>query len=150
MASTLTCLLYHVIYSVKDRQPMIQGDFQRRLHEYLGGVIRRIDGKALSVGGTADHVHLLIMLKADMPLSKAVNALKANSSKWVNRTFPNRRHFVWQRGYGAYSVSFSNKDAVARYIERQAEHHRKRSFQEECRMFLEKHAIAYDERYLWG
>ena len=103
---------------------------------------------ALAVGGTANHAHVLLAVPSTMPIAKAVQLIKGGSSKWLSGKWaPN---FAWQDGYGAFSVSISQVPATIAYINGQQEHHRKRDFQAEFLAFLKKHAIAYDERYVWG
>jgi len=101
-----------------------------------------------SVGGTEDHVHILLSLHAAMPLAKAVQLLKDSSSRWMNEN--QAKGFAWQEGYGAFTLGVSQKSRTIDYIKRQAEHHRKRSFEEEFLAFLKKHAIDYDPKYVWG
>ena len=106
--------------------------------------------KAIAVGGIADHVHLLLSLPATMPVAKAMQLVKGGSSKFVHETFTEQRAFAWQEGYGAFSVSISHVEETVAYIQRQEEHHRKKTFEEEFRSFLQKHGIEYDERQVWG
>lgn len=147
MAHTYTDLLAHVIFSTKDRQPLINTDFKPRLHAYMHGIVKDLGGKALIIGGIADHIHLLVNLPTTVTMSEAMRVVKANSSKWAHEE--GHRHFAWQSGYGAFSVSRSNVEAVYNYIANQEQHHRVMTFQDEYVMFLEKHGIEYDERYLW-
>jgi REP element-mobilizing transposase RayT len=148
MPSTHTSLHYHLIFSTKERAPSILPDLRGRMHAYLGGVIRGIGGVALDIGGTADHVHLVVGLKPTHTLADVLRILKADSSKCVHEEL-GVKDFAWQEGYGAFTVSKSDLDAVGKYVQDQEEHHRKRSFQEEYRALLEKHGIDFDERYLW-
>jgi REP element-mobilizing transposase RayT len=104
---------------------------------------------ALEIGGVEDHVHMLVSMPATISLSKAMQLIKGGSSKWVHDTFPGCHLFAWQEEYGAFSVSVSQREKVVQYIKRQAEHHRKITFQEEFLALLQKHGIRYDERYLW-
>ena len=104
--------------------------------------------KALQVRGVADHIHSLITLPATLALSKAIQVLKGNSSKWIHETFPEQREFAWQEGYGAFSIGVSGVEDTIAYIRGQEEHHRKRSFREDVEVFLKKHGIEYDERML--
>jgi REP element-mobilizing transposase RayT len=148
MAHTFTNLLTHVIFSTKDRLPTVTPEIKPRLLAYMGGIVRSLDGIALAIDGPADHVHLLVKTPATISMADFVRDVKANSSKWVHGTFP-RAGFGWQTGYGAFSVSCSNVEAVREYIEGQEEHHKAVSFQEEFLGFLRRHGIEYDERYIW-
>ena len=139
----------HCVFSTKERRPLITAQLRQRLCPYLGGIARENKIKALSIGGVADHVHLLLSLPATMTVAKAMQLIKGGSSKWVHKTFPEQRLFGWQTKYGAFSVSVSQLDGVIEYIETQEEHHRTMSFQEEFIALLKKHRIEYDERYLW-
>jgi REP element-mobilizing transposase RayT len=138
----------HLVFSTKNREHTIHPQWQPRLYEYLGGIIREKKGCLLAAGGMSDHVHLLISFAKETSTSHIVRDIKANSSGWIHETFADSRGFAWQAGYGAFSVSFSNLDAVRRYIAMQEEHHRARSFQEELRELLTRHQIVFDERYI--
>ena len=105
--------------------------------------------KAIEIGGVQDHVHVLLSLPSTLSVAKAMQLIKGGSSKWVHETFPEHRLFGWQVKYGAFSVSVSQLDKTIQYIKNQAEHHRKMTFQEEFLNLLNKHRIAFDERYLW-
>ena len=140
---------FHCVFSTKDRRPFVTAQLRERLWPFLGGIARENGMKALSIGGMEDHVHLLLSLPATMPIAKAMQLVKGGSSKWVHDTFRDQRLFGWQTKYGAFSVSVSQLDRIVNYIEHQAEHHRKISFQEEFIALLKKHQIEYDERYLW-
>ena len=150
MAHTYVSIYIHYVFSTKQRLPLIIPEIQDRLWAYMGGIARENKMKALAVGGTNDHVHILVSLPAVMPVSKAIQLIKGGSSKWVKETFENMKNFSWQEGYGAFSVNISMVKDTISYIERQAEHHRYRSFQEEYIGFLKKHDIEYDDRYVWG
>jgi REP element-mobilizing transposase RayT len=139
----------HVIFSTKDRRPLIAADLAPRLYEYLAGTARGNKCRLTAAGGVADHVHLLVSLGREIAIADLVRELKAGSSRWVHDTFPEMADFAWQAGYGAFSVSASMLDRVTRYINNQAEHHKKQSFQDEYREFLRKHGIEWDERYVW-
>jgi REP element-mobilizing transposase RayT len=144
-----TNLLYHIVFSTKNREPCLEPGMRPRLFEYLGGAVRGEGGTALAINGVADHVHLLVRLRQDKAVSAVVGAIKANSSGWVHRTFPACAGFAWQVGYGAFTVSTSQTGKVRRYIEDQEEHHRVRRFQEEFLAFLKANGIEYDHRYIW-
>ena len=150
MSRTFTNLLTHLIFSTKDREPLIRTDIREELHAYLGGLARELEGKAYGINGTDDHVHMLVNLPAKVSVSDAMRFIKSNSSGWVHDKWPQRRAFSWQLGYGAFSVSKSNVPAVLEYIRNQEVHHRKTTFKEELIDFLVKHEIEYDERYIWN
>jgi REP element-mobilizing transposase RayT len=120
---------------------------QPKLWSYLGGIARNHDFLVLANGGVEDHVHLLIQLPPMLSLAKAVSLLKANSSRWMNE---HRIRFGWQEGYGAFSVSASNLNAVERYIANQAKHHRRMTFEDEFVALLKKHKIRFDPKYVFG
>jgi REP element-mobilizing transposase RayT len=137
---THTNLLVHVIFGKKDRMPLIPPDFKSQLHAYMGGIVRELGGKAYIINGTNDHVRLLVNLPTAVSLSDAVRVIKANSSRWMKGQ-RGASKFGWQPGYAAFSVSQPNVKAVASYIERQEEHHRKISFRDEYVNFLKKHGV---------
>jgi putative transposase len=149
MAHSYTCLLYHLVFSTKDREPWLQAELRPRLGEYFSGAIRSEGGFCLLANGVSDHVHLLARLRQDKAISEVLRSIKANSSGWVHDAFPKLRAFHWQDGYGAFTVSKSQMETVRRYIAGQEAHHRKLSFQEEFLALLKAHEIEYDERYLW-
>ena len=149
MPQSYTCLQYHLVFSTKYRAPAITTDIRPRLWEYLGGTVRGLRGIPIQVGGTEDHVHLLVTFRQDAALSDVLRQLKAASSRWVHDTFPAARGFAWQAGYGAFTVSHSAVGAVKAYILNQEEHHKAQSFQDEFRALLVRHGIEFDEQYLW-
>lgn len=137
------------MWSTKARQPALTPEIQTRLWPYLGGIARANKISALAVGGIADHVHVLLSLPATQTISKALQLLKGNSSKWLHEEFPELRTFSWQEGYGAFTIGMSGVPETKTYIGTQAEHHKKKTFQEEFRSFLDKHGLPYDEAILW-
>ena len=149
MPSSYTNLLYHLVFSAKERRPLITPELSADLYPYLGGIVRQEGGMLLEVGGMPDHVHLVARFRADLAVADMMRVIKANSSKWVNERASRAVDFAWQTGYGAFTVSGSQLPVVRRYVQRQEEHHRKRTFQEEFVAFLKKHGIEYDQRYLW-
>lgn len=149
MAQTFSNLITHIIFSTKGRYPLIDNELKPRLWEYLGGIIEEIKGNPLKINGTADHVHLLVQLPPALSVAEAMRIVKTNSSRWVHQNWDSREKFAWQTGYGAFSVSRSAVPAVVSYIENQAEHHLRKTFEHELIAFLKKHAIEYDERYIW-
>jgi putative transposase len=149
MPQSYTCLHYHLVFSTKNRTPTITPAIRPRLWEYLGGIVRGEKGIPIQIGGTDDHVHLLVTLRQQPALSDFLRALKAGSSGWVHDTFPDAGGFCWQTGYGAFTVSHSAIDVVKGYIANQEQHHKKLTFQDEFRALLVKHGIEFDEKYLW-
>jgi REP element-mobilizing transposase RayT len=140
----------HCVFSTSQRHKIISQDLQSRLWPFLGGIARENKIKALAVGGTDDHAHLLLSLPTTIPVAKAIQLIKGGSSRWIHETFPTQRDFAWQEGYGAFSVGVSQVEATIAYIQNQREHHRKKSFEEEFLAFLEKHGIEYDKRHVLG
>jgi REP element-mobilizing transposase RayT len=147
MHSFTSCHL-HVVFSTKERRRLITADLQSRLWPYLGGIARENKMRALCVGGVEDHVHILLTLPSTLSISKAVQLIKGNSSKWIHETFPAQRDFAWQEGYGAFSIGISGVDDTIKYIQSQPEHHRTRTFKEELVAFLNKHGLEYHEAML--
>ena len=150
MAATLTNLLDHIIFSTKDRQPLIQETFRDELEKSIAGILRNESGILLEIGGMPDHLHLIAKFKPNRSVAEMVRLIKANSSKWVNEERSESGRFAWQSGYGAFSVSQSQLDALRAYVRGQEHHHRTRSFQDEFREFLKRHGIACEEQYIWG
>lgn len=150
MGHTYANLVVHVVFSTKQRAPLIHDSFRPRLFAYLSALARNEFRGALSVGGTDNHVHGLIVLAPDISVADAMREWKALSSKWVHQTFADEADFAWQEGYGAFSVSRSNVPQVARYIADQTKHHRRMTFEEEFSALLKRHGIEYDPRYVWG
>jgi REP element-mobilizing transposase RayT len=148
MPSTHLSLHCHIVFSTKDRYPFIAENWRDRLHEFLGGVVCAADGVPEAIGGTGNHVHLLVGLRSTHSLAVFVQDVKQTSSRWIHETI-GVKNFAWQPGYGAFSVSVSNCDAVKKYIAGQVEHHRTKTFQQEYVTFLKKHLVEYDEKYLF-
>ena len=144
MPQSYTSCHYHVTFATKNRKPYIAPDLQKRLYPYIGGIVRESDGELLTVGGTADHTHLLFRLHPSRALATVVRDIKACSSKWVHETFAERAEFRWQPGYGGFTVSYSGLDTVRAYIAHQEEHHRKLSFDEELQRLCARHNIPFD------
>lgn len=148
MPSTYSNLLYHIVFSTKDRERLITNDFKEELYRYMAGITREEGGTLLEIGGIEDHVHLLAKLKPSIAVSDMLRLIKTNSSKWMHEEKKHAR-LGWQEGYAAFSVSESQVVAVRRYIRNQAAHHRRQSFQEEFVSMLERHGVEYDPCYLW-
>jgi len=149
MPQSLSKILVHIIFSTKNRQSLLPEKIRPELYSYLASVLQRCESPALKIGGIADHVHILCSLSKNYALAKIVEEFKKSSSKWLKTKGAEFQSFFWQNGYGVFSVSQSDIDVVIRYIEKQEEHHRVMTFQEEYRKFLEKYRVPYDERYVW-
>ena len=142
-------LIYHLVFSTKERRPFLTPDCGKDVHRYLAGAVQGLDGIPVNVNGTDDHVHLLVKLNQNHKLKDVLREIKANTSGWIHRTYPALFDFAWQAGYGAFTVSASQKDTVYAYVENQEKHHRVRTFKEEYIALLHAHEIEYDERYMW-
>ena len=149
MAHTFANLLTHVIFSTKDREPIIAPDLKPDLLAYMGGIVREIQGKTMAANSMPDHIHMLLWLPPSVAVADALRIVKANSSRWVHQRSSRYRGFGWQTGYGAFSVSQSSAPSVVKYIREQEKHHLRVSFQEEFISFLKKNRVPYDERYIW-
>ena len=147
MGSTYLSLHYHLVFSTKERLPIIQSSWRDRLHNYLEGTVRGLDGFAQEIGGVQDHVHLLVGLKATHCLADFMRELKKASSAWVHDQIGEQR-FAWQEGYAAFTVSATARVGVLKYIANQEEHHRQKSFREELIDLLGRAEVKYDARYL--
>lgn len=147
MSSTYLSLHYHLVFGTKNREPLIAPAWRARLHEYLGGAVRGLGGFPQGVGGVADHVHLLVGLKATHCLADVLRELKKASSLWTHGQI-GVRSFAWQEGYAAFTVNATSRQAVKEYIANQEEHHRVKSFREELVEMLNKAGVEYDPQYL--
>jgi putative transposase len=150
MAQTLVSLLAHVIFSTKNRQPLITTEIEPELYAYMGGILKNNQSRLLSAGGTANHVHLLVSQSKNICLSSLMKDVKKDSSSWIKTKGSTFKNFHWQDGYGAFSVRNADVLELRNYISHQKEHHRKRSFQEELIEFLTEYGLDYDERFLWN
>jgi putative transposase len=135
------------VFSTKQRRNIISPEIQPQLWSFLGGIARKNGFKALMVGGTENHAHILLSLPATVPLAKEMQLVKGASSHWMNEI---KTGFAWQEGYGAFTVGVSQKNETIAYIQRQAEHHRNRNYEEEFLAFLKKNGIEYDPQHVWG
>jgi putative transposase len=147
MPQSLTQLLIHIVFSTRQREPLILDSWRPDLHAFIGEITRNRRGHLLAVGGIEDHMHLLTLLPATWAVSDYIRDVKANSSHW--RRDQGDAGFGWQRGYGAFSVSPSMAERVRAYIRAQREHHQKQTFEDEYRELLRKCGVEYDERYAW-
>jgi putative transposase len=149
MPQSHAAILVHIIFSTKNREPLIQPEVEPELFPYLTTACRTADSPALIINGTMDHMHLLVKLGRKIAIADLVEAIKTSSSRWIKTKGPPYRDFHWQNGYGAFSVGQSGVPALKQYIANQKEHHRIKPFQEEFREFLTKYEIEWDERYVW-
>jgi REP element-mobilizing transposase RayT len=145
MAGTFSRLLFHVVFSTKCRAPFIESRLRAELYPYIEGSIRRQGGWLLALGGMPDHIHLLLRLKPEMPVSELVRHIKGGSSRWIHEQEGLSPEFAWQVGYGVFSVSESNEAAVRAYIHSQERHHRQSTFKAEWAGLLSRHRIEFDE-----
>lgn len=147
MPHTYTNLLYHIVFSTKDKYPFIKPEFEERLFEYIGGTIRGIGGICLEIGGVEDHIHMITKLKPTLHVSKFLEKLKPSVTIWARSIIHPK--FEWQDGYGAFSIGESQIPGVRKYIGNQKEHHKKQTFEDEFKEMLHQAGIEFDERYLW-
>ena len=148
MPATYCSLHYHAVFSTKDRDPLITTDWRNNLHAYLGGIVNNLGGIPVAIGGTDDHAHILMGLRATHRLDYVMRDLKSGSSEWVHKTV-GKRNFNWQPGYFGATVSPSQVATVTRYIVNQEVHHRHRTFKDEYLEMLKRAGIEYNERYVW-
>jgi REP element-mobilizing transposase RayT len=149
MPQSLSKVIVHIIFSTKDREAWLGLDVRPRMHAYLATVCRDLGAEVVRVGGVADHVHIVTTLPRTVSQAQLIEQVKKISSKWIKTLDARYRSFFWQRGYGAFSVSPSQLEAVLEYVDTQQEHHRTRTFQEEYRELLGRHGVDFDERYVW-
>ncbi len=149
MPQSLAFVLVHVVFSTKDRNPILDASIRPALYAYLATVARNVKCECYRVGGVSDHVHIAVRLSRTTNVAELVEQLKSSSSKWLKTQSPDLSKFAWQRGYGAFSVGPADLSALIHYIDTQETHHRKQTFQDELRTFLKKYGIECDERYLW-
>lgn len=152
MPQSLNKVILHMVFSTKDRIPLIDAEIRPRLHAYIATVLRDIEppqSQAYRIGGVADHVHIACSLPRTVTISKLFETVKKDSSIWIKKQDPKYEKFYWQSGYGNFSVGPSQLDQLIRYIDNQEEHHKTVTFQDEFRTLLQKYNIEYDEKYVW-
>ena len=147
--STFSKLSYHVVFGTKYRQKSIDDSIQIQLYKYIGGIVRNIGGSMIQIGGVEDHIHVLTNLPPSKSVSNCIRDIKANSSRWINELPETKSTFAWQKGYGAFTVSFSQIPIVTRYIENQKTHHLKMTFKQEYLAMLKRHQIPFEDKYLF-
>jgi putative transposase len=149
MAQSLAKIYIHLIYSTKNREPLLRDDIRPDLHAYLGGILRDLNSSAIEINSEPDHLHVLFAMSRTMSLSQIVQEIKTGTSAWLKKQSPLYANFHWQNGYAAFSVSQSGVPHVRNYIRNQREHHQRMTFQDEVREFLRRYETEFDERYLW-
>ncbi len=150
VSQSLANILVHTVFSTKDRRPFLREPrLREELHRYLGGILTNLSCPPLVIGGVEDHVHLLSAFSRTCEPATMVKELKRGSSLWLKTKSPGLTDFAWQSGYGIFSIGCSQVETMRKYIAGQEEHHRKIGFQDEYRELLKRHAIPFDERYVW-
>lgn len=150
MPQSLSAVFVHLIFSTKNRDPLLAPrNLAMDTHSYLAGISSRLGCHPVLINGVEDHVHLLVRLSRTVTQADLVKELKRASTLWLLEQTPETSAFSWQAGYGIFSVSVSNLDQVSAYISNQEEHHRKVTFQEELRLFLQRHELEWEEDYVW-
>lgn len=139
----------HIVFSTKNREPLIKPSVEAELHRYLGGMCNKLDSPVIKVGGYNNHIHILCLLSKKIALMKLMEELKSHSSKWIKTKGADYENFYWQDGYGAFSVNPAEVDVVVNYIATQHEHHSQKTFQNEYRAFLRRYQVEYQEQYVW-
>ena len=149
MPQSLSAILVHVIFSTKNREPLIRPEIEAELFPYIATICQSAKSPALIINGTMDHIHMLVNLHRRASVAGLIEEVKSSSSGWIKTKGPNYKQFYWQSGYGAFSIGQSGAPALKAYINRQKQHHLKTTFQNEFRKFLRRYEIEYDERYVW-
>ena len=149
MPQSLSKVIVHIIFSTKDREPWLDSDVRPRMHAYIATICRDLGAECVRVGGVSDHIHLVTTLPRTLSQAQLIEQIKKTSSKWIKAIDARYCGFFWQRGYAAFSVSPSQREAVLQYIDAQQEHHRTRTFHEEYRELLRRHGVDFDERHVW-
>lgn len=149
MANTYTQIYIQLIFAVKYRTGLILQSFKDELYKYISGIFRNQGQKMLAINGMPDHLHIFFGMEPDLRLSDFVRDVKSDSSLFINEKKFLRYKFHWQKGYGAFSYSQSQKDSVIKYINNQEQHHKKKSFRDEYLDFLNRFKIEFNEKYLF-
>ena len=149
MPQSLSYVLVHLVLSTKQRRPFLNDTIRSEMHSYLASVLGGSENICVRVGGVSDHVHVALFIARTETMSRLVERLKVSSSKWIKTKGQEFAQFGWQRGYAAFSVGLHDRASLVRYIDGQAEHHRKRDFQGEMRAMFAKYGVAFDERFVW-
>ena len=149
MAQSLCQIFVHLVYSTKDRRPLIKYEDRISLHGYSDGILKNLGCHPIEINSVRNHIHLLFTQSRNHAPAKVVEQLKSASSKWLKEKGAMYRDFGWQKGYGEFSVSATHVDSVVAYVRAQEEHHKKEDFKTEFRRFCEKNGMPVDERYVW-
>ncbi|MCX8525137.1 IS200/IS605 family transposase [Chryseobacterium formosus] len=149
MPQSLSKMYVHIVFSTKNREPVISREIEEELFSYLGGICKSLECNPLQVGGYRDHVHILCLLSKKVTLVKLLEDVKSSSSKWIKTKDEKFSNFYWQSGYGAFLVNPTEIEVAKNYIQNQEEHHKTKSYQDEFRVFLKKYNIDYNEDYVW-
>lgn len=147
MPHSLSKILVHLVFSTKNREPLINDIIKPHLHAYIIGILKKLKCPSIQTNGTFDHIHILFPLGRVIMVCDLVEDVKKASSKWMKLN--GSENFFWQTGYGAFSISQSHCNRLINYIKNQQNHHKRASFQDEYRLILKKYQIEYDERYVW-
>lgn len=149
MATSLSSILVHLVFSTKHREDLITPEIEPELYPYLAKIFREYKSPSLAINGTANHIHILFALARTISVSDLVEEVKSSSSGWIKSKGTEFRQFYWQTGYGAFSIGQSNVEALKRYIANQKEHHQAKTFEDEYRKMLRQYKVECDEKYLW-
>lgn len=148
MANTYSRLYTHIVFSTKRREPWLSPAVRPKMWAYMGGIVSNVGCELVIANGWVEHAHLLVIRKPKVCESDLVRDVKANSSGWIRKSWPELRRFAWQDGFAAFSVSHSRVAETRRYIENQESRHGRVSYEDEFLTLLKKHEIAYDLRYV--
>ena len=149
MANSYTQIHIHAIFSVQNRISLIKVEWKDELYKYITGIIQNQGHKVLIINGMPDHIHILFGMRPVQSLSELMQDVKGSSSKWINQNSFVKGNFSWQEGFGAFSYGKSQLKNVIKYIENQEVHHKKITFLEEYKKFLEKFEIKHDKKYIF-
>lgn len=149
MAQSLAKNYIHIVFSTKNRKPLISPSIENKLYAYIGGICRELECNPVAIGGHNDHIHILCLLSRKIALFNLVEHVKARSSKWIKTQGEEFRNFYWQDGYGAFSVSETHTEKLIDYIKFQKKHHQQKNFENEILEILRKNKVDYDEKYLF-
>lgn len=149
MSQSISKLYVHIIFHIKNPYAEIRKEDKNDLYAYIGSIIKDNESIPILINGIEDHIHILCVMSKNIALSKFIEEIKRNSSRWIKTKSPHYAKFVWQGGYADFSVSPSLHDKTKLYIKNQEEHHKKMTFKEEYLLFLKEYGIKYNENYLW-